>query len=275
MNVFPLLPFRFPRVASILPWLASCGSPALHERKSRRGAAAKGIGPAACHLVSCWKTLVWVILCFMIAATGQAQTHYTAPTEPVGTASSSQTVTMSITTSGTLSNINVLMLGSPDLDYRFQSGGSCTIGTTYDSGASCTVEYAFLPEHPGSRYGGITLTTSSGTVMGTVYLTGIGNGPQPAFTTSTGVPSIQLGGGFTDPLGLDVDGSGAVYVADNTSTQTNSGNNVVWKIPEGCDSATCAIQLGGTFNFDDLVDIAVDGAGNLLVLDGFLRACLV
>ncbi len=271
MNVFPLLPFRFPRVASILPWLASCGSPALHERKSRRGAAAKGIGPAACHLVSCWKTLVWVILCFMIAATGQAQTHYTAPTEPVGTASSTQTVTMSITASGTLSNINVLMLGSPDLDYRFQSGGSCTIGTTYDSGASCTVEYAFLPEHPGSRFGGITLTTSSGTVMGTVYLTGIGNGPQPAFTTSTGVPSIQLGGGFTDPLGLDVDGSGAVYVADNTSTQTNSGNNVVWKIPEGCDSAACAIQLGGTFNFDDLIDIAVDGAGNLLVLDGFLK----
>jgi hypothetical protein len=128
----------------------------------------------------------------MTAGTAHAQTHYSAPTESVGVTSSSQSVTVPIVTTGTLSSINVLMQGSPSLDYSYVSGGTCTIGNNYNSGQSCTVNYAFTPKHPGMRNGGITLTNSSGTVLGTVYLSGLGNGPQPDFTTGTGNASIQL-----------------------------------------------------------------------------------
>jgi streptogramin lyase len=68
----------------------------------------------------------------------------------------------------------------------------------------------------------------------------------------------RLGGGFADPHGLAVDGSGNVYVAD-------FGNNAIKEIPPGCASSTCVITLGG--GFDQPWGVAVDGSGNVFVAD--------
>jgi len=67
-----------------------------------------------------------------------------------------------------------------------------------------------------------------------------------------------LGGGFYQPLGVAVDGSGNVYVAD---TQ----NSAVKEIPAGCASSSCVTTLGGGFSYPQ--GVAVDGSGNVYVAD--------
>ena len=59
-----------------------------------------------------------------------------------------------------------------------------------------------------------------------------------------------LGGGFSQPSGVAVDGSGNVYVADH-------GNSAVKEMPPGCASSSCVTTLGG--GFSQPYGVAVDG----------------
>jgi len=67
-----------------------------------------------------------------------------------------------------------------------------------------------------------------------------------------------LGGGFFQPYGVAVDGSGNVYVADTY-------NSAVKEMPAGCASSSCVTTLGG--GFFDPEGVAVDGSGNVYVAD--------
>jgi predicted outer membrane repeat protein len=67
-----------------------------------------------------------------------------------------------------------------------------------------------------------------------------------------------LGGGFRDPFGVAVDGSGNVYVVDN-------GKNAVTVMANTCASSSCVTTLGGGFR--DPFGVAVDGSGNVYVAD--------
>lgn len=70
-------------------------------------------------------------------------------------------------------------------------------------------------------------------------------------------PSIvTLGGGFSGPTGVSVDGGGNVYVADAL-------HNAVKKIPAGCASSACVATLGG--GFSNPYGVAVDVFGNVYV----------
>ncbi len=71
---------------------------------------------------------------------------------------------------------------------------------------------------------------------------------------------ITLGGGFNAPRGVAVDTSGNVYVAD-------SGNNEVKEIPAGCLTASCVVQLGGSYAFVSPKGMAVDASGDVFVAD--------
>ncbi len=71
---------------------------------------------------------------------------------------------------------------------------------------------------------------------------------------------ITLGGGFSAPRGVAVDTSGNVYVAD-------SGNNEVKEIPAGCLTASCVVQLGGSYGFVSPKGMAVDASGDVFVAD--------
>ena len=67
---------------------------------------------------------------------------------------------------------------------------------------------------------------------------------------------FTLGGGFIDPHGVAVDGSGNVFVADF---------DTVKEIPPGCVTSSCVQTLGG--GFEQISSVAVDESDNVFVGD--------
>ena len=171
-------------------------------------------------------------------------------TEPVGKASAPQTATVTMMTGGTLSAINVLTLGTPNLDFNLVSGGTCMVGMLYSANATCSVLYTFTPMHPGLRYGGISLSTSGSVVLGNAYIYGLGTGPQVIYSPAS---QSLLGGTYSYPTGVAVDAAGDVFLTDENA-------NAVYEIPAGGGASF----LLGTFALPD--DVAVDGSGNVFVI---------
>jgi streptogramin lyase len=151
---------------------------------------------------------------------------------------------------------SALTQGAKGLDFADAGGGSCdTNGTgfAYSIGDSCTVNVTFTPKYAGARDGAVELSDSSG-VIATGYVYGIGTGPQIVFEPAA---ITSLGGGFS-PIGMAVDASGNVYVADYS-------NSAVKEMPSGCASFSCVTTLGGGFDLPR--GVAVDGSGNVYVAD--------
>lgn len=67
---------------------------------------------------------------------------------------------------------------------------------------------------------------------------------------------ISLGGGFSEPQSLVLDGAGNIFVA-------NQSSNLVQEIPPNCATAACVITLPGTYT--GASGVAVDGGGNVYV----------
>ena len=174
-----------------------------------------------------------------------------APTTDVGSTSPTQTVTLTITTAGTLSTVRVVTQGASGLDYALVSGGTCSSTTAYTLGQTCTVQYSFAPKAPGRRLGAVTLLDASGTILSNLYLAGNGNGPLGVWTTA---PGTVFATGLATPRGLTTDAAGNVYVNEQGGTTldkfTPAGVKTQYTIPTGS---------GG---------IAVDGAGNIFYGNG-------
>jgi hypothetical protein len=190
----------------------------------------------------------------------------TANVCPNGTAPApcSQTATVNFTVGSaavTVAHVNVLTQGAPNLDFT-STATTCSGALTANS--TCTVTVKFAPRSPGARYGGITLTDSSGNILGSTLLSGTGNGPQVVFNAP--LTSSTLGGGFNEPDSVAVDGSGNVYVADG-------GHSAVKMIPAGCTSSSCVTTRGGGFSYPE--GVAVDGGGNIYVTDYYNGAVKV
>jgi sugar lactone lactonase YvrE len=239
-------------------------------------------------------TLSLSLFGLLLAATvGRAQ----AITEPVGTTSPVQSATLTITTGGTLGAINVLTLGAPNLDFKIIAGGTCAVGAVYAANQTCTVLYTLTPELPGARPGGISLTTSTGTLLASVLIVGVGTGPYVIYTgtapktIATSIPntdgltfdgagnlflgteqtgifeltaasgytnSAKIAGSFGDPTGLVFDGNGNLFVTD-----TDYGT-LTEVFAAGGYTATSVLASG--LNYP--VGVALDSQGNLFVADG-------
>jgi streptogramin lyase len=65
-----------------------------------------------------------------------------------------------------------------------------------------------------------------------------------------------LGGGFSQPQSLMVDGAGNLFIADQAL-------DIVAEIPPGCTSAACVITLPGSYS--GASGVAVDGDGNVYI----------
>jgi sugar lactone lactonase YvrE len=216
----------------------------------------------------------------------------------------SETLTLkySVTVGGTLGVPKVLTLGAPNLDFTL-AGSTCTGNVA--TGAPCTVEVTLAPKFPGLRAGAVLITDGSGNVLTTTFLRGVGLGPQIAFdgapqikAVENNIPNTQMGGLAVDgagdllfangehlgegqppqvferpvrggllrligsdlssPQAVALDGAGSAYITD-------SGTNLVVKVPPGCEQTGCQTLLDG--GFDLPAGIAVDGAGNVYVAD--------
>ncbi|MGA7521234.1 MAG: choice-of-anchor D domain-containing protein, partial [Acidobacteriaceae bacterium] len=182
--------------------------------------------------------------------------------------SQSATVTLQFTAAETGISPSVVTQGATGLDFTDAGGGTCdTNGTghAYNPEDTCTVNVKFAPKVAGARDGAVKLVNGSSTVVATTFIYGTGQGPQLAF----GPPATPttLGGGFSGPAAVAVDGSGNVYIADGYPA------NAVKEMPAGCTSSSCVTTLGGGFNSPS--GVAVDGAGNIYLADTFNNAVKV
>ncbi len=180
---------------------------------------------------------------------------------PVGTTSPTQTATLTLVSSGTLSSIAVSTQGVQNLDFKVVSGGTCATGTTYLAGQSCTVNFSFTPTHPGPRYGAVTLTASSGTVLATYFMQGTGIGPQVNFLPGklVAIPVSNL----VSPSAIAVDAAGNLYIAEAVAPRSRL-NAVIKETPNGSGGYVQSTIATG-LNYP--VGVAVDGAGNVYIAD--------
>ena len=194
-----------------------------------------------------------------VSVTVAGATSYSAPTEPVGTQSQLQSATIVFPRAATLGTVTATTMGAVNLDFHYASGGTCAVGTAYTAEQSCTVDYIFTPSVPGTRMGALNVydnSSPSPKLVSTVYLNGIGTGPQIAFlpgTQSTILPLMaQL-----NPGGIALDGSGNLYIADIDN------NEVLKESLSGGKYTETAIGSG----WNSPVAVAVDGAGNVYVAE--------
>ncbi len=186
-----------------------------------------------------------------------ATVSFGSPTS-VGNSTAAQAVSLVFVSSGTLSSIQVLTQGAPNLDFTAAAGGSCATGTAYTAGQNCTVNVVFAPQFPWLRTGAVILMDSGGNVLGVVYVSGTGQSPQVAFGPGT---QSTVGSGLSAPNSVAVDGSGNVFIVDIY-------NNRVLKVPASdpsCSTPSDCITVGSGLSYP--YGVAVDGAGNVFIAD--------
>lgn len=166
-------------------------------------------------------------------------------------------ITMSFAFNGshTLGSTAVLTKGAPNQDFTDKGTGTCIANTAYSNGQSCTVDVSFVPKVPGVRLGAVVLKDSAGNLLATGYAQGTGVGPQVSF--SPGIESVIPTSGLAGPIGIAVDGSGSVYVADNQNSR------LVKLSYSGGTYTQSTIATG----LSDPYTVVVDGAGDVYVAD--------
>ncbi|MBV9613242.1 MAG: choice-of-anchor D domain-containing protein, partial [Acidobacteriaceae bacterium] len=214
-------------------------------------------------------------------------------------------VLVSGTTSQTLSFSFSGLSGRPSFSMHY--GIEFTAGAvTCNSGwTSCSVPVTFSPKYPGVRTDAVTVNDSSNHFLGTMLVSGIGEGSRVAFLpgTSATVPQYANGSGIAIDtagnlyveyyngvletkandgsvvqipmsgayLGLAVDGAGDVYAAGGSS-------NVIWKFSPATGAVTIvAGSNSGGYQGDggpatsaalnNPVAICIDATGNLYIAD--------
>jgi sugar lactone lactonase YvrE len=170
----------------------------------------------------------------------------------VGTAAAPFPFTLTFTVAGTVSTIKVLTQGAANLDFTDGVTGDTCSGA-YSVAGTCAVNVVFTPRYPGLRLGAVQLADSSGNILATAYVQGVGTGPQIAFSKNNVKTTL---GSFDYPISIALDGSANVFLGD-------SG---VREIVAAGGYATVH-TLGGGYSFTQPAGVALDGAGNLIVAD--------
>ncbi|MGA7318045.1 MAG: Ig-like domain repeat protein [Silvibacterium sp.] len=176
----------------------------------------------------------------------------------------SQTLTLKYTfsTTETLGAPRALTQGASNLDFRVINGGTCLSNSSFTSGTSCTVNVAFAPIAPGTRYGAVQLVDGSGSVLATTYIYGTGQGPEVAF--NPGTASVLNTGSYSlnGAVGVAVDGAGNVYLSEYNP---NAAGRIVVVNATGVAS----VLNTGSYSLNPFGGLTVDGAGTLYISDTF------
>ena len=175
-------------------------------------------------------------------------------TVAIGQTSAAIPLIFTFDSGGVIGNPAVFTEGVAGLDFAAPGQNSCEQGMSYSAGTTCTMYVTFTPRLAGLRSGGVILTNGAGNTIATAYVHGIGSGPQVSF-----LPGSQstLGSGFSFPIGVAVDGSGNVFVAD-------ASNDAVKEIL-AAGGYTTVNTLGSGFH--QPFGVALDKSGNVFVAD--------
>ncbi len=167
----------------------------------------------------------------------------------VGESNEIQTLTLRFTATDKLTRI------TSTKDFQIEPGG-CVEGDVYEAKSTCTVVVRFTPQGPGHRLGKLTVADTASAAPLSIGLLGEGSGPVVSFTPAqiTTVPgTLPSGVGLlSSALGLAVDGSDTLYIAD-------TGNNAVRYV----DSSGAIQSLSSVFGIAAPVGITTDTAGSV------------
>jgi hypothetical protein len=170
----------------------------------------------------------------------------------VGSSASGMAVTYNFTANETLSAVNVVTTGLPNLDFTDAGGDTCVVNQAYTAGQSCTVNVGFTPLAPGVRSGAVVLFAQGQTLpLATFYINGTGESSaatvDPGTQTTLGtIPSENQG-----PVAVDAAGNAYIGLCVG-------GNCEVIEIAAQTQTQTTVLSgVGG------IGSMALDGAGNL------------
>ncbi|MFP5204423.1 MAG: Ig-like domain repeat protein [Acidobacteriota bacterium] len=256
---------------------------AAHSGSRTRGRQAAGVALLA--------ALTWA------AAGARAQSIFGL--QPVGSASASQSVNVTVTQAGggTVKTVEVLTAGATGGDFAAGTGTSNCPGATLAQNASCTESVSFTPATPGQRIGAVVLLDASGNVLGVTYISGVGSGglgvlEQANVAVVAGVPgqysTVADGGPATQgqlnlPAGVTLDGYGNMYIADSEHDRIRMvcGPKAGTFFGFACTTPGTITTIVGNGKLGYAGDggpataatvttpkaVAVDGAGNLYLAD--------
>jgi sugar lactone lactonase YvrE len=194
-----------------------------------------------------------------------------------GTTAPAQTATFTFDVGGTLAATPYAVSTQGDLTLDFQAAATqaanvCVTGKTYNAGDTCTVAATFTPTRPGVRYGAIALFASSGTPIATSFLQGVGVSPQVSFSPGDFGPT--MGQSFGVSVAVD-SSSNAIFGAIGVGIVLRSFTNahpldiVLAGLTTGYTGSNgYSVNNGNSFGNG----YVVDGAGNIVLADGFTSA---
>jgi hypothetical protein len=191
-----------------------------------------------------------------------------------------------------ISNYQVVTEGVTASDISDAGTGTCAQNTAYPAGDTCTVNVQYDPHAPGLQLGALVITNSSGSVIGTNYFYGVGQGPAAAIIpglmssyAGTGAPCLgtdaACGDGglathalLNDPNAVTADDASNIYIADFGSNRvreivTDGTITTVAGSGTPCSSPSSTCGDGGPAISANLspAGVALDGAGNLYAAD--------
>jgi len=174
------------------------------------------------------------------------------PTTPTG-CNTTLTLNYNVSAGGTLGTPNVLTGGAANLDFTLASGSTCT--GTVAAGTSCTVNVTFAPLSAGIRNGSAEIVDSSGTVLSTTKVYGLG-------LEATGNPVVKVSTDYLDfyptaitllgtlPLTVSNVGKGGPLTVTPSISSYSGGPSPTYSIQEGTCAAgvmpgnSCILQVG-------------------------------
>jgi hypothetical protein len=213
------------------------------------------------------------------------------PTTAVGSASSTQNVSITLQSATAISSITVPPAQNGVQEFTVGTVTGCTVGGgSNPANTVCTVPIAFHPQYPGVRMGAIQVN-NNGTVIGTAGVAGVGQGPELAQTP--GALAMAIGGGTqgvtatpqsvtsaalsvsNNGSAFAMDGAGNLYIADDI-------NCMAYKVTAATSQI---VTIAGDYTFSGKgvtpsttpepalganvcpQAIGVDGAGNVYLVD--------
>jgi len=219
-------------------------------------------------------------------------------TQTLGVSSNPQNVTVTLSGTGIVASVQVLTSGASGLDFAPAGPGTCL---SANSPGTCTVSVSFTPTAPGLRVGAIVLMDADQqTVLGTVYMQGIGSGGLGVLIPANIVPVAGDGEGksipvldgisaemaeLDQPASVALDGLGNLYIADvyhhrirmvcaglgvtiTGTVCTSAQAGVISTIAgNGSPAYTGDGGLAASATLNTPAGIALDGAGNLYIAD--------